>query len=110
MTLGEFIGRLEKFDQGATIHAGSLDSYRGIYTHLALEPNGSRAVVNMLKEAREAIGHTFTGYKGGEFTMGVDTPIWVAEYGESGNQALVDLEVKNDGIHLMSYDIMEYMF
>jgi hypothetical protein len=32
---------------------------------------------------KEAIGKTFVGYKGGDFTMGKGTPVWLAEYGNS---------------------------
>jgi hypothetical protein len=30
---------------------------------------------------KEAIGKTFTGYKGGDYTMSKNTPVWLAEYG-----------------------------
>jgi hypothetical protein len=67
---------------------GSLDSYRGYYEQLAIEPemggDGKKVTVEeFLKRLEEAVGATFTGYKGGEFTMDRDTPIWIAEYSMS---------------------------
>lgn len=32
---------------------------------------------------KEAVGKTFTGYKGGDFTMSKNTPVYLAEYGKS---------------------------
>lgn len=32
---------------------------------------------------KQAIGKTFTGYKGGDFLMGKNTPVWLAEYGDA---------------------------
>ena len=32
---------------------------------------------------KEAIGKTFTGYKGGNYLMSKNTPVWLAEYGNS---------------------------
>lgn len=36
----------------------------------------------MLEHAKSALGATFTGYKGGEYTMNEYTDCWIAEYGE----------------------------
>lgn len=44
-----------------------------------------------LKMLKETVGKEFTGYKGGEFTMDENTPIWVANYGNSGNTAVIDV-------------------
>lgn len=38
---------------------------------------------------------TFTGYKGGEFTMSGETPVYVANPDEAGGTAVVD--VRDDG-------------
>jgi len=71
-----------------------LDSWRGSYAELALnfKSEGNEMTVtafyNMLKEA---IGKEFTGYKGGEFIMNEDTPVWVANYGNSGSTAVVEV-------------------
>ena len=46
------------------------------------------AFKNMLKLA---IGEVFEGYKGGDYTMSKNTPVWVANYGNSGNTGIVDV-------------------
>lgn len=62
--------------------SATLHSYRGYYDHLAagIEADRSIYVAEFLKGCREAMGHTFTGYKGGEYTMDAKTPVWVADY------------------------------
>jgi hypothetical protein len=71
-----------------------IDSWRGAYCELALNhnENGERMKVTaFLKMLKEAVGKEYTGYKGGEFTMSVNTPIWVANYGSAGSTAVVDV-------------------
>ena len=38
----------------------------------------------MVGVLEDAIGETFTGYKGGEFKMDGDTPVYYAPYGSTG--------------------------
>lgn len=82
---------------------GRLHSYRGGYDHLALEAaEGYReeflgwhprdTVGSLLVEARAALGSRFEGYKGGEYLMGADTPIWVADDGESTGWGLMAID------------------
>lgn len=40
-------------------------------------------VEEWIEVLKQAIGKTFTGYKGGDFLMGKNTPVWLAEYGNS---------------------------
>lgn len=72
-----------------------IDSWRGSYAELALNytesgesPMKVSAFLSLLKES---VGKTFQGYKGGDFTMSNDTPVWVANYGRSGNTAVIDI-------------------
>ncbi len=58
-------------------------SYRGYYDELAFEPQDDVSFGEMLAHAKAAMGATFTGYKGGEYTMESYTPCWIAEYGTS---------------------------
>lgn len=62
---------------------GSPMSYRGYYDELAFEPKDDVSFGEMLTHAKAALGATFTGYKGGEYTMEGYTPCWIAEYGTS---------------------------
>ena len=112
LTLGEMILKIEpllskqkdikkKYKHEATVvydfeylFPKTIDSWRGSYVELALdfnsegEPMSITEFYNMLKDT---IGKEFTGYKGGEFVMGKNTPVWVANYGNSGNTAVIDI-------------------
>jgi len=41
-------------------------------------------VSDMLVAARRAVGSTYQGWKGGEFTMTLETRVWIAIEGSSG--------------------------
>ena len=49
-------------------------------------------VSEWIEVLKEAIGKTFVGYKGGDFTMSKNTPVWLAEYGESSFKTGKDYE------------------
>lgn len=73
-----------------------IDSWRGIYAEVALsftmdwrggtEPMLVTDFIDMLIQT---VGRTFTGYKGGEFMMTENTPVWVDNYGECTNTAVI---------------------
>jgi hypothetical protein len=86
MTLGELIAVLEKADPNKVVPVGfdNPHSYRGYYEELAFEPAANVRVASMLACAREALGRTYQGYKGGDFKMGEYSPVWIANYGECG--------------------------
>lgn len=113
LTLGEIILKLEPIvekqleriqneEEEATVwydfeylHPTSIDSWRGSYSELALnyenEETKPMTVTLFLKMLKETIGKEFTGYKGGEFVMSKHTPVWVANYGNSGNTGVLDI-------------------
>jgi hypothetical protein len=75
-------------------------SYRGYYADLAFDSKDSSVSAGeLLAEAQGAIGKTFTGYKGGDFTMDADTPLWRANYGHCG-RAIIGMSVEADKIIL----------
>lgn len=86
MTLGELISFLEQRNPELVVRLGfdSAHSYRGYYEQLAFTPARDVTVGTMLASARNALGETFTGYKGGEFTMHEYTRVWVSERGCTG--------------------------
>ena len=88
MSLGELIKALEAADPNKTVAIGFHNpmSYRGYYDQLAFEPLRDTTVGAMLKEAREALGQTFTGYKGGEYEMHDYTDVWLAYHGCCGEE------------------------
>ena len=106
MTLGKFISALAEMPQNALIDVGcDLDSYRGYYSDLALEPLQQdaprRTVADVLEMCRAAMGQVFQGYKGGDYMMGANTPLWVAEYGSCGRKLM---GVNPDGMLITAED------
>lgn len=85
MTLGELIAALEAADPTLVVERGfnNPHSYRGYYEDLAFEPASNITVGEMLDAARSADGATYTGWKGGEFTMGSDTDVWLSLEGDA---------------------------
>jgi len=89
MTLGGLIADLEKLPQDARVTGlGDMASYRGYYSDLAIDPSGDRTVADLLAEAKSCMGKVFEGYKGGDFTMGENTPLFVAEWGDCGDRLM----------------------
>lgn len=81
-------------------------SYRGYYSDLALDFTTKYdaddftdidTVGELLKEAKACIGKTFTGYKGGDFTMDETTPLWVSDYGRVTDMAIEKVESPFEG-------------
>lgn len=93
MLLGELIKELEYLDPKLDLVVdvgGSIDephSYRGYYCDLSFNPsNDTKTVGEVLSLAKDALGKSYTGYKGGEYTMDKRTPIWYSNYGECGRE------------------------
>lgn len=91
MYLKELIEWLEDQPKEAVIRHGfgAPDSFRGYYEDLAFEPVEEITISQMLGFAKSCIGRTFTGYKGGEFTMGEYTECWISPYGSSVGAAKI---------------------
>ncbi len=103
LTLGKLIEELKKLpdDKQVVFSSGGspnyADSYRGYYSDLALEStDGAITVAQLRATAESALGHTFTGYKGGDFVMSSNTPLWCAAYGCCG-PAIVGITDDIDG-------------
>lgn len=86
MTLGELIAALEAEDPALVLPEGfvSPHSYRGFCDELAFEPAPNVTVGQVLDAARGAVGATYHGWKGGEFTMHGNTECWLAVEGGTG--------------------------
>ena len=122
LTLGELIAQLEKvpdkskpvvFDNG--YHLTDISSWRGSYCELALEYDNEGTpldVATWLQKLHAMNGGTVYGYKGGEFPVGLLTPVWVANYGDShgfldDTQAVVGVSW-NDRDVLIETILLEY--
>jgi hypothetical protein len=94
MTLGDLVTSLRAMPAALPVvfagrwrdrrHPGFFISYRGFYDQLALTRDGAAAPAagDLLAAALACDGATFHGYKGGEYVMDLDTPLWVANMGE----------------------------
>jgi hypothetical protein len=90
MTLGELIAVLRSMPFDAMVtNLHRPHSYRGWYNELAFERgDGTRLASELLNDCQSAMWETFIGYKGGEYTMNVATPLWIANYGCLGDRLL----------------------
>lgn len=75
---------------------GRIQSWRGSYDELAINwvQEGdyyAKSAHEFLEELKECDGKTYTGYKGGDFTMSRETPLWVSNYSETGNTQVVGI-------------------
>ncbi len=106
------------FDSGEQWPMG-VDSWRGSYRELAIEYTNEEeklTVAGLLGMLVGAIGETFQGYKGGDYLVGKNTPLWVASYGhaqgfksnENGDyQAVVSVEVRPHEVAIIT-ELMDY--
>lgn len=91
VSLGELITALGKVDPDGEINFGNPHSYRGYYADLALEPLDELITVKQLiGQLNLVLDKTLEGYKGGDFLMSADTPVWIAHYGCTG-KAMLDI-------------------
>ena len=88
--LSDLIKCLESLDPDSVVPIGFGEpmSYRGYYEDLAFKPAVNARIGDMLTHARSALGATFQGYKGGDFTMEDYTDCWIAEYGETSEDRI----------------------
>jgi hypothetical protein len=96
LTLGGLVKVLEdkpadllvEYDNGSS--PSGPESYRGYYCDLSFPPSSTPiTVAELLREARDAIGSTFEGYKGGDFVMRENTPLWASPYGSANGVAIM---------------------
>jgi len=90
MGLQDLIDALAAADQEhvAPLGFGQPRSWRGSYSELAFEPAENVTVASMLANAKKALGATFSGYKGGDYTMHEYTDCYIDRYGESGGDKI----------------------
>ncbi len=82
----------------ASMAPTDLRSYRGFYHELAVgftdEYSARPTLEAFLTRLKKAVGGTFYGWKGGDYRMTEDTPIWVAEHGNTSETAIVGVRDK----------------
>ena len=102
MTLGEILDDLETRPQDYRlgvqwVHGvsgiGEVDSYRGYYKDLAIEPGPVTSLVEVgLGVLRQAVGSTVEGYKGGEFLITRESRVWVSTCGDCSGLMVTGVE------------------
>lgn len=90
LVLDDLIERLEREDPTRVLPVGfhNPHSFRGDYYDLAFEPAADIAIGDVLAAARSALGATYQGWKGGEYTMNGYSRSWIAKEGESGDNLI----------------------
>ena len=101
LSLGEIITRLKQADPEQVLPIGfaAPHSYRGYYEELAFEVRRNVTVGEMLAAAESALGTTFQGWKGGDYTMREYSSAWLVREegycGESLGAVLLELMLAN---------------
>jgi hypothetical protein len=104
LTLGTLIDKLKVMDPNEPVPMlYAPHSYRGYYIDLAFEwnQNVTQPASTLLELCKSCMGEIFDGYKGGEFQMGRNTPLWAASWGAIGDK-IIDL---NGPVMLIEPDI-----
>jgi hypothetical protein len=85
VSLGELIRLLDQADPETLIYYTNPHSYRGYYHDLAIEPTDLPIKVFQLNnQLKQILDKELYGYKGGEYLMSADTPVWIAHKGCTG--------------------------
>ena len=109
--LGELINKLKSLPQSDSIAfdfggfiPGRFESWRGNHSDLTITyevlKNHNRVLVGgLLANALDCDNKTFLGWKGGNYKMDLDTPVWVDMRGECSYTGIIDIfeEYPNSG-------------
>jgi hypothetical protein len=112
LTLNKLISALKAEDSTKTVmfdtdqypdaYPHNICSYRGFYQDLAIsETYIKRTCGGLLDECDKISGQVLRGYRGGEFTMDPDAPLWKAEWGMTG-PAIVDVRSTDQALILVT--------
>jgi len=74
-------------------------SYRGFYSEMALESSyaPSHTLSSLLKLLKGSLGGCLFGYKGGNFPITGETPVWVSDYGVSSGIMVTGVVLDTEG-------------
>ena len=106
MTLGGLIYELRRADSDDQVEfdfcqfvPDGFRSYRGCYEDLAIgwQVWAELTVKDFLAACSNAVGKTMQGYKGGEYKITQDTPLWVANMGEVSRTIVKAVDRSEDG-------------
>lgn len=90
MTLGQLIDILSGMEDNAQVaNLCNPHSYRGYYDDIAFTlGEGTRNASDLLYTCEKVMGRVLEGYKGGDYLMGETTPVWIANYGCTGEKLM----------------------
>jgi len=74
-------------------------SYRGYYSDLSFGEGPPAQAAAFLEQLQKALGATYEGYKGGDYVMGPETPLWRGIYGSTGD-AIVSADYEDGDLVL----------
>jgi hypothetical protein len=83
---------------GRLLSPDGVDSYRGSYHDLAIEPVNTsyeRTVADLLGCLAAADGQTYEGYKGGEYLMHRGTAVAVSQYSLCSQDYVTGVEIRD---------------
>lgn len=104
LNLGELITLLATADDLAQVYfdygyssPGRLISWRGSYVEMSLTSSTDVTTVGaLLKHLEEMLGTTVEGYKGGDYAVRRDCPMWADDYSECPGTAIVGIDKSSD--------------
>lgn len=92
----KYLDKIVKYDFNPDAGGLILDSWRGVYSELTLDYDiGGKDVTlgELLKDLKTSIkGKVFYGYKGGEYRMNIDTPVWADMGGLYNGRMIIGVE------------------
>jgi hypothetical protein len=104
MTLGDLIGSLAALapDADVRMDCGTVP------TELDNDPaSRGPCVATLLDDACAAVGKTFEGYKGGEFVMGRNTPVWTDQSGDYYRRAITGVAIRDGLVEIQTFVLPE---
>lgn len=100
----KYLEKEVRYDFNPIAFITKLKSWRGVYSELTLDYDinknkSSVTLGDLIKDLKNSIkGKVFRGYKGGEFRMNIDTPVWADPYGMYNERAIIGVEDTEDFI------------
>lgn len=106
ITLGDLYETCSRIDRRIPLNGGMprCHSWRGDYYQLTLEQDNSvlATVVDLTRVLHLAHGAIFEGYKGGDYEMGSNTPIWNDPYGVYLRRAILGIKITGGQLRLVT--------
>ena len=107
-TAGHDAGKIVQTDAGVPVSA-VLQSYRGYYSDCAIAPAANdepwATAGTLLAAAKAVLDQPLEGYKGGQYIMDADTPLWVSEYGHASGLAVIWMIVRPEAVTLITKQV-----